>query len=165
LKKLLCAIVIGGAGIIGLASVSVHPFGAVRERVSDKPLLTGASVDRTVTQIVERSCQNCHSEKTEWPWYSYVAPMSWLIEKDVQEGRIHMNLSRWDQYTAATQGEILAKLSAVVRTRQMPLPRYLRLHPNAQLSDAEIDLISQWTRAERRRLKPAPPTESSTLPK
>ena len=156
MKKLLSVIVIGGVGMIALASVSVHPFGATRESVSDNPLLAGASVDPAVIQIVERSCQNCHSEKTEWPWYSYVAPMSWLIEKDVHEGRSHMNLSHWSEYDTAKQGEILARLSAVVRSRQMPLPRYLRLHPSAQLSDAEIDLISQWTRAERRRLKTAP---------
>jgi len=150
--------------MIGLASVSVHPFGATRESVSDNPLLAGASVDPAVIQIVERSCQNCHSEKTEWPWYSYVAPMSWLIEKDVHEGRSHMNLSHWNEYDTAKQGEILASLSAVVRSRQMPLPRYLRLHPNAQLSDAEIDLIYQWTRAERKRLKTAPPATTSALP-
>jgi hypothetical protein len=151
--------------MIGLASVSVHPFGATRKSVSDNPLLAGASVDPTVIQIVERSCQNCHSEKTEWPWYSYVAPMSWLIEKDVHEGRSHMNLSHWNEYDTAKQVEILASLSAVVRSRQMPLPRYLRLHPSAQLSDAEIDLIYQWTRAERRRLKTAPPATTSALSK
>jgi Haem-binding domain len=165
LKKLLSAIVIGGVGMIGLASVSVHPFRAARESVSDNPLLAGASVDPAVIQIVERSCQNCHSEKTEWPWYSSVAPMSWLIEKDVQEGRSHMNLSHWNEYDTAKQVEILASLSAVVRSRQMPLPRYLRLHPSAQLSDAEIDLIYQWTRAERRRLKSASSTTTSALSK
>jgi hypothetical protein len=79
--------------------------------------------------------------------------MSWLIENDVRNGRSHMNLSHWDEYTLDKQQEILTELSAVVRSRQMPLPRYVRLHPNAKLSDSEIDQIYQWARGERRRLK------------
>jgi hypothetical protein len=79
--------------------------------------------------------------------------MSWLIENDVRNGRSHMNLSHWDEYTLEKQQEILTELSAVVRSRRMPLPRYLQLHPGAKLSDAEIDQIYQWARGERRRLK------------
>jgi hypothetical protein len=151
-KKLFQAVLIGATGIV-LASVFVHPFGAVKARKSTTPLLAGTSVDPTVVRIIERSCQSCHSERTDWPWYSYVAPMSWLIENDVRTGRSHMNLSHWDEYTLDKQQEILTELSAVVRSRQMPLPRYLQLHPSAKLSDAEIDQIYQWARGERRRLK------------
>ena len=153
LKKSLPAILIIGASLLGLVSLLAHPFGAAKIPASSKPLLAGAPVDPGVMQIVERSCQSCHSEKTEWPWYSYVAPMSWLIEKDVNQARSHMNLSHWDEYTMEKQQEILAELSAVVRNRQMPLPRYTRLHPEARLSDSEIDRIYRWARAERVRLK------------
>jgi hypothetical protein len=152
-KKLFQVVLICGMGLVGLASVFVHPFGAVKARTSNTALLAGAAVDPSVVRIVERSCQSCHSERTDWPWYSYVAPMSWLIENDVRNGRSHMNLSHWDEYTLDKQQEILTELSAVVRSRQMPLPRYVRLHPNAKLSDSEIDQIYQWARGERRRLK------------
>ena len=64
-----------------------------------------------------------------------------------------MNLSHWDEYNFEKQQEILTELSAMVRTRQMPPPRYLQVHPSAKLSDAEIDQIYQWARGERRRLK------------
>ena len=85
MKKLFQAVLIGGAGLLVLASVFVHPFGAVKARTTNAPLLAGAPVDPSVVRIMERSCQSCHSERTDWPWYSYVAPMSWLIEKDVHE--------------------------------------------------------------------------------
>src|SRR5260370_2857758 len=153
LKKSLPAILIIGASLLGLASLLAHPFGTAKIPASSKPLLAGAPVDPGVMQIVERSCQSCHSEKTDWPWYSYVAPMSWLIEKDVNQARSHMNLSHWDEYTIEKQQEILAELSAVVRNKQMPLPRYTMLHPEAKLSDSEIDRIYRWARAERVRLK------------
>ena len=118
-----------------------------------KPLFAGSAIDSPMLRIIEKSCQNCHSERTEWPWYSYVAPMSWMIENDVQQGRSHMNLSRWDEFTLEEQQEILSKLSVMVRNRAMPLPRYLLLHPSAKPSDAEIAQISQWARSERKRLK------------
>ena len=153
MKKLFQAVLISATGLLVLASVFIHPFGAVKARTSNTPLLAGSSLDPSVVRIMERSCQSCHSERTDWPWYSYVAPMSWLIENDVSNGRSHMNLSHWDEYTLEKQQEILTEMSAMVRSRQMPLPRYLQLHPSAKLSDAEIDQIYQWARGERRRLK------------
>jgi hypothetical protein len=152
MKKLPQVLLTAGTALVVLASV-VHPFGPVKARSSNTPLLAGAPLDPSITRLVERSCQNCHSERTDWPWYSYVAPMSWLIENDVRRGRSHMNLSHWDEYTFEKQQEILTELSAMVRSRQMPPARYLQLHPSAKLSDAEIDQIYQWARGERRRLK------------
>ncbi len=143
-------------GVIGFASILVHPSGAVKTRRSTRPLLAGAEVDPVVVHIIEKSCQNCHSERTDWPWYSYIAPMSWLIERDVWQGRSHMNLSRWDEYDLQTQRQRLAELAVVLRNRQMPLPRYTFLHPRTKPSEAEFNQIYQWVQAERRRLRPAP---------
>jgi hypothetical protein len=140
-----CATVLAGA------SVLMHPFGDVKT-TSAKPLLAGADVDPAVVRILEKSCQNCHSERTEWPWYSYVAPMSWLIEKDVHDARSHMNLSRWQEYDAQKRHDLLTEMAAVVRNRRMPLARYTLLHPDAKLSAIEFDRIYQWARAERRRM-------------
>jgi cytochrome c len=81
--------------------------------------------------------------------------MSWMIENDVQRGRSHMNLSRWNGYNPEEQQEILLRMSILVRSRAMPLPRYLVLHPEAKLSDAEIAYLYQWARTERKRLKAA----------
>src|SRR5580704_2019666 len=77
---------------------------------------------------------NCHSERTTWPWYSYVAPVSWLIESDVSKARGHMNLSVWDQYTVEKREELPGELAAAVRSRQMPPPRYTLMHSSSTLS-------------------------------
>ncbi len=139
------------AGAIALASVFVHPFGSMKAR-SAGPLLAGAEADAAVLHTLEKSCQNCHSERTEWPWYSYVAPVSWLIENDVHQGRSHMNLSRWQQYDSEKQHELLAAMGAVARNHIMPPPRYTFLHPGSRPSPVELERIYQWTRMERRRL-------------
>ena len=138
---------------LGLASLLVHPFGAVKAHTSANVLLAGAVVDSETVQIMERSCQNCHSEKTDWPWYSYVAPVSWLVENDVHKARSHMNLSGWDQYSLEEKQDRLAEMAAAVRSRQMPPPRYTVVHRSAKLSQPELDRIYEWARNERRRLK------------
>ena len=139
--------------VLGLASLLVHPFGAVRAHAPVGPLLTGAVVDAETVRILQRSCQNCHSQNTDWPWYSYIAPVSWLIEKDVHQARSHMNLSGWGLYSLEEKQDLLSVLAAAVRSRQMPPPRYTLMHRSAKLSEPERERIYQWARGERRRLK------------
>jgi hypothetical protein len=123
----------------------VHPFGPVKEQTSPTQL--------TPDPIVERACLNCHSQQTRWPLYSYLPLVSWALEKDVSEARQHMDFSRWNRYSVDEQKDLLARIGAEVRSRQMPLPRYLLLHPEARLSEAEIQAIYDWTKAQRRALR------------
>ena len=153
MKRRLGSILFLGIALLAISSVLVHPSGAIKAQRSDKPLLLDSTFDPQVVRTLEKSCQNCHSEKTEWPWYSYVAPMSWMVENDVQLGRSHMNLSHWNGYNPEEQQEILSKMSVLVKNRAMPLPRYLLLHPEAKLSDAEVAYLYQWARSEHKRLK------------
>jgi hypothetical protein len=140
---------------VTLSSWIFHPFGRVKNAYSADAVFSGASIDAGTRTIISRSCLNCHSDKTEWPWYSYIAPVSWMIERDVQRARSHMNLSRWQAYKAQQQVLLLGEMEMLTRSRLMPLSRYLLLHPEARLSDADLDQISKWTHAERARLHSA----------
>lgn len=142
--------------VFEFAAALVQPFGKVRLSGTDAPLMNTANIDQSVRDILERSCQNCHSDRTSWPWYSHVAPMSWMIEKDVHDGRSHWNMSKWDQYSSEERQEIFSQMAPMVRNRQMPLPKYLFLHPEAKLSDADVDLLYRWSRSERKRMKSGP---------
>ncbi len=132
-----------------LAMPFVHPFGPVRQQHAPTQL-TGDSV---VLPLLEKACLNCHSQQTRWPLYSYLPLVSWAIEKDVGEARQHMDLSRWNEYSVDDKRDLLARLGTEVKDRQMPLPRYLLLHPEARLSDAERQVIYDWTKAQRRALR------------
>jgi hypothetical protein len=136
-----------------LASVLVHP---VPHKVSDRagaPLLLGSDVPSSVTDVFAHACINCHSEKTTWPWYSNVAPVSWLVEGDVKHAREHLNLSRWDNLEAADQRMLLTAIATVIENREMPPHKYVMLHPEAKLSAEDSIRVIEWTRAERRRLR------------
>ena len=113
-----------------LASVFVH---ALPHEASDRAgtqLLLGADVPQSVFDVFAHACINCHSEKTTWPWYSNVAPFSWLVEGDVKHAREHLNLSRWDSLEAADQRMLLTAIAAVIENHEMPPHKYVLMHRN-----------------------------------
>lgn len=142
-----------GTAIVGTLALFIHPFGNVKATNPAKPLFSGAQIDPPVLAIMRRSCASCHSEQTAWPWYSYLPPASWMVEKDVRDGRDHFNMSHWDEYSADKRMEIMSEISVMVRNKQMPLPRYLWLHSDAKLGETDIRLMDRWSHAERRRLR------------
>jgi hypothetical protein len=91
-----------------------------------------------VALSLKRACGDCHSNETVWPWYSGIAPMSWLIANDVNEGRAHLNLSAWTQPAAEGERPEITDLCEEVTKGEMPLPSYTLLHPRAKLSSGEV---------------------------
>jgi hypothetical protein len=155
LRKHFKAILLVSILLIAVASFAVHPFGNLKAapKPSNRQLFSGAQIETPVLSIMQRSCQNCHSEETTWPWYSYVAPVSWLVEKDVRDGRHHFNMSHWSEYNLDDRIQILSGIATQVHNKEMPLPQYVLMHRDAKLSDSDIDAIYQWARNERKRLK------------
>ena len=121
-------------------------------QTSHEQLFTGAQIPAPVLAIFERSCRDCHSEATRYPWYSYVFPVSWLIRDDVTRGREHLNFSRWKDYTVVRRERCLSEIANQVQDGGMPLAQYLLIHRAARLSRADVDAIFQWTQQERARL-------------
>ena len=152
LKKLFASAFVTFA--IATSGSALHPFGQVRKEKSSGSLLEGGEIDGATLSILERACQNCHSERTYWPWYSHVAPASWLVERDIRQARAYLNLSRWKYYSEDQREALLSAIGAAARTRVMPPGRYTLLHPEARLSGVEREQVYKWTRRERRRLKP-----------
>jgi hypothetical protein len=135
--------------VFALASVVKHP------QASDQagaPLLAGARISPEVFATIQRACRDCHSEATQYPWYSYIAPVSFLIEYDVASGREHLNLSKWNEYPIVRRERLLSEIANQVRDGGMPLPIYTFMHRDSRLSKGEIDAVFQWTQVERARL-------------
>lgn len=97
-----------------------------------------------VGAVLKRSCYNCHSNETVWPWYSRVAPVSWFVASDVHEGREELNFSTWSRYTAKEQFDRLKDVLEEVEDGGMPPWWYLPFHREARLSDAERTLLRTW---------------------
>ena len=142
------------AVMLPIALSFMHPFGNPRAvNASSDHLLAGAQIPEPLRELVEHKCGNCHSEAVDWPCYSRVAPVSWLLEHDVLEAREHMNLSRWETYSNQEKSDLLSRLAAKARSGEMPPARYTAIHGDSKLLSKEKDSLYNWARAERRRLK------------
>lgn len=120
-----------------------------------------AQVPLEVAATLQRSCFDCHSNQTAWPWYTNITPVNWWIAKShVEHARSHYNFSEWGKLEAKDRDHILDEICDEVSDGGMPLPSYLIAHDNARLSDADKRAICDWTKAERARIKAASPAES-----
>lgn len=103
-----------------------------------------------VHAILERSCNDCHSNQTHWPWYSQVAPVSWLVAHDVHEGRRQLNLSEWGIYSAARKSHRLQEICEQLDSGKMPDSKYTLIHRAARLRQDERDAVCAWATATRK---------------
>lgn len=104
-----------------------------------------------VEAILERSCKDCHSSETVWPWYSNVAPASWFLQRHVEEGRRELSFSEWATYSKRKRERKLYEICREVESGEMPLKSYLPLHPSARLSEEDKRVLCEWTRQEEER--------------
>jgi hypothetical protein len=101
-------------------------------------------VPAEIETMLRNTCYDCHSQETNYPWYAHVAPVSWLLAKDVREGRHHLDFSNWGSLNLLKQMDALDDISDEVELGDMPMPIYIPLHPSARLSDADRDKIVTW---------------------
>jgi hypothetical protein len=114
-----------------------------------KTIYAKEKIPEPVKKVFERSCANCHSNNTDWPWYSYVAPVSWMVANDVHEARAKLNFSAWGDYPTNKREEKLEEICEQVTNGDMPDPKYLLVHRRARLTPDERDAVCQWTEDSR----------------
>jgi hypothetical protein len=138
MKLIILAVVVGGLLLFGL--IQLVPYGRSHQNPAVVREYAWPSAEAKL--VAERACYDCHSNETVWPWYSNVAPMSWLVQRDVDEGRQHLNFSDWGSGEHPLN-EIAEEIGETVQEGEMPPMNYVLLHPEAKLSAAEIGLIVQ----------------------
>jgi len=131
--------------IVFLAAQVVRPSRANPPIDASKTIFATGRVPEDVGAILKRSCADCHSHATQWPWYSNVAPVSWLVAHDVEEGRGELNFSLWADYTPKRAEHKLEEICEMVGDGEMPLKSYLLSHPDAKLSGADRSRLCTWS--------------------
>lgn len=130
----------------------------IRPAFTNPPLVTGETlaevtqVPEDVQAILKKSCNDCHSNETVYPWYSYIQPSASFLKDHIDEGRREVNFSVWKTYDAKKQRRKLAEMCEQVESKEMPLPSYLWIHWDAKLTDAERKTLCDWTEAERAKI-------------
>lgn len=147
IKWVAIVLVVGFVGIQFIRPARTNP--ATDE---SQTIYARTQVPAEVASILDRSCRDCHSNKTDWPWYTQVTPLSWWIVNHVDHGRKDLNLSEWGKLPNDRQDRKLRQICDEVMDGQMPLSSYLPMHPQAKLSDQDKKMLCEWTDKERERI-------------
>ncbi|MGC2193981.1 MAG: heme-binding domain-containing protein [Terriglobales bacterium] len=128
-------------GLYALVALTLSGSGRQAPRTAGR----GLGVPNHLRPIISRACGDCHTDATRWPWYSHVPPVSLLVERDVKKGREHLNFSTWgaNQSHQPTRNQIQEVCDAV-SDNAMPPRAYRLMHPNARLSQRDIDELCDW---------------------
>lgn len=102
-----------------------------------------------VAEIIKISCYDCHSNQTNYPWYTNVAPLSWWIGHHIEEGREHLNLSNWGNYSKKKAAHKLEEFYEEVEKGEMPLEFYTKIHSETKLSDEDKEVLIAWIKRLR----------------
>lgn len=114
---------------------------------ANPPVESEVPAPANVRAVLRRACYDCHSNETVWPWYSHVAPVSWLLARDVHEARRELNFSTWNRMTAERQARKISKAWDEVESGDMPLWFYLPLHGDARLSTDDKNKLHDWAKS------------------
>ncbi len=144
-------LLIGSVGLFGLLQLLPGPRPTNAQVDAAHTLRANVNLTPQVSALLERACENCHSQTTKWPWYSRVAPISWQVVKDVDNARKAMDFSEWSTHLGRrpqiAASALLACCSDLERKR-MPSRIYLLLHPEARLNDEDRKVICEWSKSE-----------------
>ncbi len=112
---------------------------------TSKDLITNNDLPESVVKILKTSCYDCHSNQTVYPWYASVAPVSWLVIRDIKEGREELNFSNWETLSKMDKAKLLDDISEEVEEAEMPMPIYFITHSDAKLSEQDRQLMVDWS--------------------
>ena len=125
--------------LVGFAAIQLVPYG--RDHTNPPVTAEPAWDSPRTRELATQACFDCHSNETTWPWYSNIAPVSWLVYHDVIEARDRMNFSEWGRPHPG-----IDQVIEEIEEGGMPLPQYLLMHPNARLSVQEREALIEGLR-------------------
>jgi hypothetical protein len=134
--------------VLGLALVASQ---FVRFPRTNPPVSGDLAAPANVTEIIRRACYDCHSNETRWPWYSQIAPASWLASRHVTEARARLNFSVWTDYVydPGTEAHKLDEIEKLIKNEAMPPWYYCIIHPQARLTDGQRAIVLSWIEREQ----------------
>ena len=122
---------------------------------ASETLWFSTEVPDDVHQVLLRSCADCHSNETTYPWYSKITPSNWFLANHIAEGRREMNFSVWNTYTTRKKIKKLEEICEQVEHANMPLPSYLWIHRDAALVESQAQALCDWSKTESASLSSA----------
>ena len=144
---------------VGVATFIVLQFFRIDKTnpavVQAETLEASVAVPPDISLIIGKSCSDCHTNQTQYPWYSNVQPAAWMLRSHIDEGRQKLNFSIWNTYTAKRKSKKFEEICEQVESKEMPLPSYLWIHRDAILSDSDGKSLCDWAKHEKEKVDAA----------
>jgi hypothetical protein len=151
MKKVLKVLAI----IVVTGFVAIQFFGIDKTNPPINPAETleaAVSVSPDISQILVRSCNDCHTNSTTYPWYANIQPVGWFLKNHIDDGQRKLNFSVFKTYPAKKQVKKLGEICEEVQTKEMPLPSYLWIHRSSVMSESDIKTLCEWTELEKAKI-------------
>jgi Haem-binding domain len=120
--------------------------------VPDQTLEASTRVPPDISEILGRSCKDCHTNQTIYPWYSNVQPVAWFLKNHIDDGLRHLNFSLWNTYTPSKKSKRLDDICEQLESKAMPLPSYLWIHGSSALSESDGKALCAWAKQEKAKI-------------
>jgi len=132
-----------------LVAIQFFPSGMPENKPEDKnSIVHSALLSGSILEQLRKSCFDCHSNQVQFPWYSKLAPSSWLLANHIREGGSNLNFSEWENYSNREKTGLLEEIKDEVSSGKMPLKSYLIIHRNAKLNAEEVSALQKWADTE-----------------
>lgn len=115
--------------------------------IESETLEAAVAVPPDVALILGRSCNDCHTNKTVYPWYASIQPSGWFLKDHIDHGKEHLNLSKFNTFDTKKKKKKLEEICEEVDAASMPLPSYLWIHHDAALGESERKTLCDWTKS------------------
>ncbi|CAA9476227.1 MAG: hypothetical protein AVDCRST_MAG96-729 [uncultured Segetibacter sp.] len=154
-------------GIILIALIAVlvviqffHPSKNISTAKSPNDMAVVHNVPANVRTILDKACNDCHSNNTRYPWYNNVQPVAWWLDHHVQEGKRELNFNEFAAYPLRKQYHKLEEVTEMVEEGEMPMSSYTLIHSDARLTDQEKETLINWANSLRSEMKAKYPADS-----
>lgn len=137
-----------------------RPKKNVSAQTSRNDITTLYTVPGDVKQILDKACNDCHSNNTRYPWYAEVQPVAWWLADHVEEGKHELNYSEFASYSLRKQYHKLEETEEMVKEKHMPLNSYLWMHKDADLTEQERQRLTEWSVGVRKEMEAKHPIDS-----
>ena len=138
----------------------IRPARNLSDQLSTNDLTRHYTVPQDVQEILQRSCNDCHSNNTRYPWYNNIQPVAWWLNHHVDEGKEELNFDEFATYAAARKYDKIKETKKEVDEGEMPIYSYTLVHAEARLTDAEKQALTSWSENIRKQMEASYPKDS-----
>ncbi len=124
----------------------------INEPVTENDIIENLQLNTEMAGLLKAACYDCHSNQPRYPWYANIAPVSWTIAEHIEHGRDELNFSEWGTYSARRRDHKLEEVVEEEEEGHMPLPNYVKMHREADISEEQLEMLKAWVQQERAKI-------------